>query len=89
MAISQAERLKQAKTILGFEPKVDPMVSAVCNCIVLDIVAVDKQLSEHDPDYDNSKASYKGRKCSMKEYVKQKFSEAEYLFICELLWVMP
>lgn len=47
-----------------------------------DIVAFDKWLTTNDPDYSGDECTYKGKKCSMRQYIELKYGE-DYVKIVE------
>ena len=52
--------------------------------ISFDIVWIDKAFSLMDRDYDNEKATYKGKSCSMNDYINKKYG-VKYSNIVNLL----
>lgn len=43
--------------------------------ITLDTVAIDKNLASLDDDYDDDEATYKGKECSMKDYIDKRYGK--------------
>jgi hypothetical protein len=78
MAFNRMERYKaihELEKILGITvPKDGLMMAATC-IVQLDIIALDEKLSANDSEYNNSECTYKGKACSMKEYINRKFGE--------------
>jgi hypothetical protein len=62
-------------------------IDYMCACMgyyLFDIIATDKKLSSLDSDYNSNCATYKGEKCSMKEYITIKYG-TPYVAIIEKL----
>jgi hypothetical protein len=66
---------RELKKIFGFTPKLDGLVSMISGKLVIDILKLDRILSGKDPEYDHILCTYKGKKVSCSEYIKEKFGK--------------
>jgi len=64
---------------------VDALFSAVSGRFELDIIELDELFSKYDADYDADNASYKGKTCSMSQYVTLKYGKEANELIKRLL----
>jgi len=55
--------------------KHDAFLMSITGEFCIDILEQDAVFSRYDADYDDKEATYKGKPCSMAEYVKLKFGQ--------------
>jgi len=75
---------KQFKQYFGFNVPID-ITSFLSNDpkrIKIDIVKLDKELDNRDPDYDGDKCKYKDQEnVSLRDYIKIKYGEEAMKFV--------
>jgi len=63
----------------------DKQITFITYNIEIDIIKLDEFLSHNDPEYDNETCTYKGKDCSMTEYITLKFGKEANDYIDTLI----
>ena len=86
--MSRMKSCKRLRDILGTNPPVDGLMSALFKTIIIDIVKLDEIISRRNLDYDHMKATYKGKPCSLAQAIETIYG-AEASELVKLLMTKP
>ncbi len=78
---------KEFRRVFGFNPPEDVYATMLTGKWTMDIIALDRKLSEYYPEYDCEKAEWNGKKVSMNDFIKGKFGDYGNRLVRKLLGI--